>query len=157
MGYDTKQSGRNLLMLHPFFTVQMVAAQSPKLSWSCYQTTQHHIITENNFFLSSTDWLIDWLIDQLIMIGFRTSWSWCTKALINGSFVPYINLWEPCCFTKVPDGPQTYTVNVLWLQEKGARMGMSEWSQSFKLTENEGRGFFLCSTSPTQWTVWQPH
>ena len=32
----------------------------------------------------------------------------------------HINLWEPCYFTKIPDGPQAYTLNVLWLQEKGA-------------------------------------
>jgi len=31
--------------------------------------------------------------------------------------VPHINLWEPCCFAKVPDGPQTFSLNVLWLQE----------------------------------------
>jgi hypothetical protein len=28
-----------------------------------------------------------------------------------------INLWEPCYSTKVPDDPQTYTLDVLWLQE----------------------------------------
>ena len=31
---------------------------------------------------------------------------------------------------------------------------MSEWSQSFTLTKNVGWGFILCSTPPTQWTVW---
>jgi len=36
----------------------------------------------------------------------------------------HINLWEPCCFTKVPDGPQT--LNILWLQEEGAQIHMSE-------------------------------
>ena len=34
--------------------------------------------------------------------------------------MPHIDLWEPCCFTKVPDGPQTDTLNVLWLQDEGA-------------------------------------
>jgi hypothetical protein len=29
-----------------------------------------------------------------------------------------INLWEPCYSTKVPDDPQTYTLDVLWLQEE---------------------------------------
>jgi len=70
--------------------------------------------------------------------------------------VPHITLWEPCCFTKVPDGPQTYALKVLWLQEEGAQIRMSEWSQSFTLAKNVGRGFILCSTPPTQWTVWQP-
>jgi len=26
-------------------------------------------------------------------------------------FVPHIDLWEPCHFTDVSDGPQTYTLN----------------------------------------------
>jgi len=71
-------------------------------------------------------------------------------------FVPHINLWELCYFAKVADGPQTYTLDVLWLQ-KGAQIHMSEWSQSFTLTKNVGWGFFLCSTPPTQWIVWQPY
>ena len=71
---------------------------------------------------------------------------------LNSPFVPHINIWEPCCFSKVPDGPQTYTLNVLWLREEGAQMHMSERSQSFTLAENVGRGF-VCSTPPTQWTV----
>jgi len=29
-----------------------------------------------------------------------------------------INLWEPRYSAKVPDGPQTYTLDVLWLQEE---------------------------------------
>jgi hypothetical protein len=94
-------------------------------------------------------WMSDWFV-----IGFQTLWSRCTQA-----FVPHINLWEPCCFTKVPDGPQTYTVNVLCLQEEGVQIRMSEWSQSFTLTKNVGRGFILCSTllhnglpdSPIRW------
>jgi hypothetical protein len=36
--------------------------------------------------------------------------------------VPRINLWEPCYFAKVPDGPQTYTLDVLWLQKEGAKV-----------------------------------
>jgi hypothetical protein len=40
--------------------------------------------------------------------------------LINVPSVPHINLWDPCCFAKLPDGPRTYTVNVLWVQEEGA-------------------------------------
>jgi len=31
-----------------------------------------------------------------------------------------------CSFTEVPDGPQTYTLNVLWLQEKGAKASRSQ-------------------------------
>jgi hypothetical protein len=59
------------------------------------------------------------------MNGFETSQSQCTWALINRPFVPHINLWEPWYFAKVPDGPQTYTLNVLWLQE-GTQICMSE-------------------------------
>jgi hypothetical protein len=33
-----------------------------------------------------------------------------------------INSWRPCYFTKVPDVPQPYTLNILWLQEKGAQV-----------------------------------
>ena len=58
------------------------------------------------------------------MIRFETSWSQCTYALIDRPSVPHINLWEPSCFTEVPDGPQTYTLNVLWLQG-GAQIHMS--------------------------------
>jgi len=69
--------------------------------------------------------------------------------------VPHINSWESCYFAQVPDDPQTYTLNVLWLQEEGAQIHVSIWSQSFTFTKNVGQGFFLCFT-PTQWTVWQP-
>ena len=51
-------------------------------------------------------------------MGFNSAF----KGLIDGPFVPQINVWEPCCFTKVPDGPQTYTLDVLWLQEEGAQI-----------------------------------
>jgi hypothetical protein len=59
------------------------------------------------------------------VIGFETLRSRCTLALIDGPFVPHINLWEPCYFVKIPDGPQTYTLYVLWLQEEGAQIHMS--------------------------------
>jgi len=49
--------------------------------------------------------------------------------------VPHISLWEPSCFAKVPDGPQTYTLDVLLFQHKGAQIYMSEWGQSFTLTK----------------------
>ena len=49
----------------------------------------------------------------------------------------------------VPDGPQTYTLKVLWLQER-AQICKSEWSQNITLTKNVGRCFILCSTFPTQ-------
>ena len=29
-----------------------------------------------------------------------------------------INLWEPCYSAEVPDDPQTYTIDVLWLQKE---------------------------------------
>jgi hypothetical protein len=78
--------------------------------------------------------------------------------LVDGPFVPHIDLWEPCCFTKVPDGPQTYTLNVLWVQE-GAQICMSKWSLRFTLTENVDRGFISAphllhnglSDSPIRW------
>ena len=40
--------------------------------------------------------------------------------LSNGTIVPHVKLWESCYFTKVPDGPQIYTLAVIWLQEKRA-------------------------------------
>jgi hypothetical protein len=42
--------------------------------------------------------------------------------LTNGPFVPHVKSWEPCCFAKAPDSPQVYTVDILWLQEKGAQV-----------------------------------
>jgi len=53
--------------------------------------------------------------------------------------------------------PQTYTLNVLWLQEEVVQIHMSERSQSFTFTQNVCWGFILRSAPPTQWTVWQPH
>jgi len=41
-------------------------------------------------------------------------------------FVPHIESWEPCGFTEAPAGPQTYTLNVLWHQEKGVQVHMAE-------------------------------
>jgi hypothetical protein len=38
--------------------------------------------------------------------------------------MPHIDLWEPSRFAKAPDGPQTYTLNILWLQEEGAQIRM---------------------------------
>jgi hypothetical protein len=73
----------------------------------------------------------------------------------NSHFVPHINLWKPCSSPKVPDGPQTYPLNVIRLQKEGTQIRVSEWGQSFTLTKNVGQGFFLCSTLPTQWTVQQ--
>ena len=29
-----------------------------------------------------------------------------------------VNSWEPCYSAKVPNDPQTYTLDVLWLQEE---------------------------------------
>jgi len=46
--------------------------------------------------------------------------------LNNGPFVPHINSWEPCYFAEVPDGPQTYTITDLWLQERGTQIRVSE-------------------------------
>jgi hypothetical protein len=46
--------------------------------------------------------------------------------LTNGPFVPHIKSWEPCSFAKAPDGPQVYAVDVLWLQEEGAQVCVSE-------------------------------
>ena len=66
-------------------------------------------------------WLIDWLAT-----GFEPFRSRCTQALNNFPFVPHINSREPCCFTKISDGPQTYILNILWPQEEGAQIHMSE-------------------------------
>jgi hypothetical protein len=43
--------------------------------------------------------------------------------------VPHINSRKPCYFARVPDGPQTYTLNILWLQNR-VQINMSEWSQT---------------------------
>jgi hypothetical protein len=85
-----------------------------------------------------------------ITIGFGTLWPRCSYTLIIEPSVPHINSWEPCYFTKFPDGPQPYTLNVLWLQQKAAQIHMSERSQGFTITQNMDRGFTLCSTPPTQ-------
>jgi len=34
-----------------------------------------------------------------------------------------INLWEPCYSTNIPDDPQPYTLDVLWLQEEEEEEG----------------------------------
>jgi len=39
--------------------------------------------------------------------------------------------WEPYNITKVPDGPQAYTLNVLQFQEKGAQIRVSDVSAIF--------------------------
>ena len=44
--------------------------------------------------------------------------------------------WEPCSFTKVPDYSQTYTSNILSVQEKLTLTGVSVWSQSLSLTKH---------------------
>jgi hypothetical protein len=49
--------------------------------------------------------------------------------------VPHYNLWEPCCFTEVPDGPQTHILNILWLQKEAAQIHMPKQSQGFTLTQ----------------------
>jgi hypothetical protein len=46
--------------------------------------------------------------------------------LTDGPFVPHINSRKPCYFVEVPGGPQTYTLNVLWIQLEGAQIYMSE-------------------------------
>ena len=59
------------------------------------------------------DWLICvWVRDCAVTMHLGLNW-WALCA--------HINLCEPRPFTKVPDGPQTYTLNVLWLQAEGAR------------------------------------
>ena len=48
------------------------------------------------------------------------------KRLIDGLIVPHIISREPCSFAKVPDGPRTYTRNVLWIQNEGAQIWMPD-------------------------------
>ena len=88
------------------------------------------------------DWLIcDWVRDLTVPMHL---------GLINGPFVLRVNLWDPCCFSKVPDCPQTYTLNVLWLQEGGVQIHMSEWSQTFHTHKECGQKFHpLLHTSYT--------
>jgi hypothetical protein len=75
--------------------------------------------------------------------------------LFNGPFVPHYNLWEPRYITKVPEGPQTYIINILWLQKEAAQIHMPKQIQGFTSTKNMGRGFILCPTLPAQWAVYQ--
>jgi hypothetical protein len=46
--------------------------------------------------------------------------------LADRPFVPHVKSWEPCCFAEASDSPQVYALNILWLQEKGAQMRLSE-------------------------------
>jgi len=45
---------------------------------------------------------------------------------INWPFVPHVQSREPQSITEAPGGPQSYTLNILRLQEEGAQMCMSE-------------------------------
>jgi hypothetical protein len=56
---------------------------------------------------------------------------------------------EPHGLAKVPDGPQTYTLNILQLQKKEAQMHMSKRGQSLTFTKDMDQGFLLHSTLPT--------
>ena len=49
--------------------------------------------------------------------------------------MPHVKSQELCGFTKVPDGPQAYTLNILWLQKKGTQMHMSERGQGLTFTK----------------------
>jgi hypothetical protein len=40
--------------------------------------------------------------------------------LLTGPLYPNYDLGEPCRFAKVPDGPQVYILNIVWLQKGGA-------------------------------------
>ena len=48
---------------------------------------------------------------------------------------------EPHGLTKVPNGPQMYTVNILLLQKEGAQIHVSERGQSLTFTKDMGQGF----------------
>jgi hypothetical protein len=101
------------------------------------------------FPFSSQAEFIDWLIDWLRLASIPHGPDAPRPYLSDEPFVPHINSWEPCYFARVPDGPQTYTLDVLWLQEEGAQIHMSEWSQIFTFTKNVGRFHPLLHTSYT--------
>jgi len=45
----------------------------------------------------------------------------------TGLLCPISKSWEPCSSpTKASDGPQAYTLNILWFQKKGTQIHMSE-------------------------------
>ena len=76
-------------------------------------------------------WLVGWFIYLLfIAIGFETSGPDAPRP-----FVPHINLWETCYFAKVPDDPQIYTLDVLWLQQGEDKASHSQrmWAEVFPL------------------------
>jgi len=69
---------------------------------------------------------------------------------LDGCFVPH-NLMSSQG-TPVPLSKFQMALRIrlnIWVQEEGTQKCMSEWSQSFSLTQNVCWGFFLCSTSPT--------
>jgi len=45
---------------------------------------------------------------------------------------------EPHALIKVPNGPQTYTPNILWLQKEAAQVHVSERGQSLTFTKDMG-------------------
>jgi hypothetical protein len=63
---------------------------------------------------------------MMIELGFRTKLAPMHLGLADRPFVPHVKSWEPCCFAEAPNGPQVYALNILWLQEKGAQMHVSE-------------------------------
>ena len=75
---------------------------------------------------------------------------------MTGPLCPISICGSPVALLKFQMAPRLNALNVLWLQEKGAQIHMSEWSQSFTLTKYVGRGFIFFST-PTQWTFWRPY
>jgi hypothetical protein len=46
--------------------------------------------------------------------------------LLNGLFVPPINSRESRSLAKVPDGSQTYNLNILWMQKEEAQIHLYE-------------------------------
>jgi len=80
----------------------------------------------------------------------EVKWSWAWSSPLGSTLIDWlICIWvRALLLYKVPDGPQTYTLEVLWIQDEGAQIHVSLWSQSFTFTKNVGRSFILCSTPP---------
>ena len=62
---------------------------------------------------------------------------------MTGRLCPISNSREPCSFAKAPDCPLAYTLNILWFQEEGSQVPVSECGQGLTFTQNVVRGFLL--------------
>jgi hypothetical protein len=81
-------------------------------------------------------WLIcSWVRDLAAPLNLDLNWL---------TFVPHFDSWEPCYLAKVPVGPQTYVITILWPQKKRSP-DTHVWVRP-RFHAHKGWGFILCST-----------